>query len=51
MDGVLLSGALPATTTPPKKAAKFRLGAPTFTTRGQTDPDNVYMAHIKARLV
>jgi hypothetical protein len=29
--------------------SKFKIGAPTFTTRGQTDPDNVYMAHIKAK--
>ncbi len=27
----------------------FKIGAPTFTTRGQTDPHNVYLAHIKAK--
>lgn len=27
----------------------FKVGAPTFTTRGQTDPKNVYLAHIKAK--
>lgn len=27
----------------------FKVGAPTFTTRGQTDPNHVYMAHIKAK--
>jgi hypothetical protein len=28
----------------------FKIGAPTFTTRGQTDPNQVYIAHIKAKL-
>ncbi len=32
-----------------EEGTRFKLGAPTFTTRGQTDPDNIYMAHIKAR--
>jgi hypothetical protein len=27
----------------------FKVGSPSFTTRGQTDPNNVYMAHIKAK--
>src|SRR4030095_3437219 len=27
----------------------FKVGTPTFTTRGQTDPNNVYIAHIKAK--
>ena len=31
-----------------EEGTTFKLGAPTFTTRGQTDPNNVYMAHIKA---
>ncbi|MDQ3666549.1 MAG: DUF4831 family protein [Acidobacteriota bacterium] len=31
----------------PKTA--FKIGAPTFTTRGQTDPNNVYIAHIKSK--
>jgi hypothetical protein len=33
-----------------EKKATFKIGAPTFSTRGQTDPDNIYMAHIKAGL-
>lgn len=32
-----------------EEKTSFKLGDPTFTTRGQTDPDNVYMVHIKAR--
>lgn len=32
-----------------EEGIKFKLGTPAFTTRGQTDPDNVYMAHIKSR--
>lgn len=31
------------------EGSAFKVGAPTFTTRGQTDPNNVYMAHIKAK--
>src|SRR5258708_5766575 len=27
----------------------FKVGTPNFSTRGQTDKDNVYMAHIKAK--
>jgi hypothetical protein len=34
-------------TTEPKTT--FKIGVPTFTTRGQTDPNHVYMAHIKAK--
>lgn len=32
-----------------EEGSQFKLGSPTFTTRGQTDPANVYMAHIKAK--
>src|SRR5829696_8415006 len=32
-----------------EKKTAFKVGAPTFSTRGQTDPKNVYMAHIKAK--
>jgi len=32
-----------------EEKTSFKVGAPTFTTRGQTDPNNVYMAHIKAK--
>src|SRR5262249_24389650 len=32
-----------------EEGTTFKIGAPTFTTRGQTDPNNVYMAHIKAK--
>src|ERR1051326_3427828 len=32
-----------------KKKVVLKLGTPTFTTRGQTDPHNVYIAHIKAK--
>lgn len=32
-----------------EKKTTFKIGAPTFTTRGQTDPQHVYMAHIKAK--
>lgn len=33
-----------------EEGSRFKLGSPTFTTRGQTDPNNVYMAHIKTKL-
>lgn len=32
-----------------EEGAVFKVGAATFTTRGQTDPDQVYIAHIKAK--
>lgn len=32
-----------------EEKTSFKVGAPAFTTRGQTDPNNVYMAHIKAK--
>ncbi|HEV7397599.1 MAG TPA: DUF4831 family protein [Pyrinomonadaceae bacterium] len=32
-----------------EEKTSFKVGEPTFTTRGQTDPNNVYMAHIKAK--
>ena len=32
-----------------EQTTAFKVGVPTFSTRGQTDPDNVYIAHIKAK--
>jgi hypothetical protein len=32
-----------------EEKSAFKVGAPTFSTRGQTDPKNVYIAHIKAK--
>lgn len=31
------------------EGSAFKVGVPSFSTRGQTDPNNVYIAHIKAK--
>lgn len=32
-----------------EETSAFKVGTPTFSSRGQTDPNNVYIAHIKAK--